>query len=90
MARVTATVATFNSGRTSENGFYAISIATPYRRYYALWRIFADERPPLFIRTLADTFVICRLHEFKKYDLYRVLHGCNVLRYAKEESNGRD
>lgn len=58
MARVTATVATFNSGRTSENGFYAISIATPYRRYYALWRIFADERPPLFIRTLADTFVM--------------------------------
>lgn len=57
-ARVTATVATFNSGRTSENGFYAISIATPYRRYYALWRIFADERPPLFIRTLADTFVM--------------------------------
>ena len=58
MARVTATVAAFNSGRTSENGFYAISIATPYRRYYALWRIFADERPPLFIRTLADTFVM--------------------------------
>lgn len=58
MARVTATVATFNSGRTSENGFYAISIATPYRRYYALWRIFTDERPPLFIRTLADTFVM--------------------------------
>ena len=58
MARVTATVAAFNSGRTSENGFNAISIATPYRRYYALWRIFADERPPLFIRTLADTFVM--------------------------------
>ena len=58
MARVTATVATFNFGRTSENGFYAISIATPYRRYYALWRIFTDERPPLFIRTLADTFVM--------------------------------
>lgn len=38
--------------------FYAISIATPYRRYYALWRIFTDERPPLFIRTLADTFVM--------------------------------
>ena len=58
MARVTATGATFNFGRTSENGFYAISIATPYRRYYALWRIFTDERPPLFIRTLADTFVM--------------------------------
>ena len=58
MARVTATVAAYNSGRTSEDGFYAISIATPYRRYYALWRIFADERPPLFIRTLADTFVM--------------------------------
>ncbi len=57
MARVTASVAAFNSGRTSASGSYAISVATPYRRYYALWRIFADGRPPLFIRTLADTFV---------------------------------
>ncbi len=24
--------------------------------------------------------------EFEKYDLYRVLHGCNVLRSAKEKA----
>lgn len=48
----------FNAGRTSEKGYYAISITTPYRRYYALWRVFTDQRPPLFIRTLADTFVM--------------------------------
>lgn len=41
----------------------------------------------LFCRII---IVIRRLHEFEKYDLYRVLHGCNVLRSAKEESNGRD
>lgn len=46
----------FNAGRQERNGFYAISVATEYRRYYALWRIFADGKPPLFIRTLTDAF----------------------------------
>ena len=28
----------FNAARTDGHGHYAISIATPYRKYYALWR----------------------------------------------------
>lgn len=55
--RITAVVSEFNARRKEYNGFYAVSIATPYRRYYALWRIFADGKPPLFIRTLTDRFV---------------------------------
>lgn len=45
----------FNRGRTSANGCYAISMATEYRPYYALWRIL-PEQSPLFVRTLAVTF----------------------------------
>lgn len=48
----------FNATRKAGQGSYAISIATPFRRYYSLWRIFADGRAPLFIRTLADTFAM--------------------------------
>ena len=48
----------FNAARTDGHGHYAISIATPYRKYYALWRVFPDGRPPLFVRTLADTFAM--------------------------------
>lgn len=46
----------FNEGRTTANGYYAISMATPYRKYYGLWRIFNDGRIPLFVRTLSHTF----------------------------------
>lgn len=45
----------FNYGRTSVSGFYAISMATDFRPYYALWRLFPNEEP-LFVRTLAVTF----------------------------------
>lgn len=45
----------FNYGRTSANGVYAISMATDFRPYYALWRLFPHEQP-LFVRTLAVTF----------------------------------
>ena len=38
--------------------------------------------------TIANPALV--VHEIEKYDLYRVLHDCNVLRSAKEESNGRD
>lgn len=45
----------FNVGRTHDNGYYAISIATKYRPYYALWRVF-PQKLPLFVRTLAVNF----------------------------------
>ena len=57
-ARVDQAMETFNAGRTGAQGHYAIAIATPYRRYYTLWRVFPGERPPLFVRTLADTFLM--------------------------------
>ena len=40
-------VETFNQGRTSAEGTYTISMATTYRPYYALWRIFANDHRPL-------------------------------------------
>lgn len=49
-------VARFNEDRNVRNGYYAISIATPYRKYYGLWRVFPDNRPPVFIRTLSNQF----------------------------------
>lgn len=55
MRRLEDAMAAFNAGKTDDKGFYAISLTTPYRRYYALWRIFADGKPPLFVRTLAET-----------------------------------
>lgn len=47
----------FNKGRREDIGYYAISVSTPYRSYYALWRIFPDNsHSPLFVCTLAVTF----------------------------------
>lgn len=59
----------FNSGRQERNGFYAISVATAYRQYYALWRIFADGKQPLFIRTLTDKFAtsVSKVMEVLRY-----------------------
>ena len=51
----TNAIDSFNYGRTSANGIYAISMATDFRPYYALWRLFPGEQP-LFVRTLAVTF----------------------------------
>lgn len=56
MERIRNRVDAFNRGRNRERGFYAISLATEYRPYYALWRIFPAPHDPLFIRTLAVTF----------------------------------
>lgn len=53
---ITNAVNRFNETRTKEQGYYAISIATPFRRHHALWRIFTDNTPPLFIRTLSESF----------------------------------
>ena len=45
----------FNKGRREDTGYYAISVSTPYRSYYALWRIFPDNsHSPLFVRTQAE------------------------------------
>ena len=40
--RVFQKIDNFNKGRREDAGFYAISVSTPYRSYYALWRIFPD------------------------------------------------
>lgn len=68
--RVFQKIDNFNKGRREDAGFYAISVSTPYRSYYALWRIFPDNTySPLFIQSLAVTlmmrqsvlFSICRI-----------------------------
>lgn len=46
----------FNMGRTKSHGTYVISLATSFRPYYALWRVFPEKTAPLFVRTLAVTF----------------------------------
>ena len=49
--RVFQKIDNFNKGRREDAGFYAISVSTPYRSYYALWRIFPDNTySPLFIQ----------------------------------------
>lgn len=49
-------VARFNEHRNARNGYYAISIATPYRKNYGLWRVFPENHPPVFLRTLSTHF----------------------------------
>lgn len=66
-------VEAFNRGRTRERGAYVISLATAYRPYYALWRIFPDSGIPLFIRTLAVTFNVAAERAMK------LLQNCNVV-----------
>ncbi len=63
----------FNQGRRQDTGYYALSTATDFRTYYALWRIFPDSVvPPLFIRTLALTFEDAAARSFE------YLRNCNV------------
>lgn len=46
----------FNRGRRDDMGYYAISVATPFRSYYALWRVFTNVSSiPVFVQTLAVT-----------------------------------
>lgn len=66
-------VETFNQGRTSAEGTYTISMATTYRPYYALWRIFANDHRPLLVRTLAVTLDAALERAF------RMLQNCNVM-----------
>lgn len=70
--RVLTKIDQFNQGRTSLHGNYAISTATAYRPYYALWRIFPSTPVPLFIRTLAMTFDTASERAFA------LLQNCNL------------
>lgn len=56
MQQIIEEVRAFNAGRQAQSGYYAISVTTAYRHYYALWRVFADGTAPLFIRTLTASF----------------------------------
>lgn len=67
----TSAIDSFNYGRTSANGVYAISMATDFRPYYALWRLFPSEQP-LFVRTLAVTFQAALERAMD------ILQNCNV------------
>lgn len=71
----------FNQGRREEQGYYALSVSTAYRPYYALWRIFPpDTYPPLFIQSLAVTFDDAAERAFQ------YLHNCNILLRVKDNS----
>lgn len=71
----------FNKGRREDTGYYAISVSTPYRSYYALWRIFPENSyPPLFIQTLAVTFDDAAERAF------HYLQNCNTLLKVKDNS----
>lgn len=48
-------------------------MATTYRPYYALWRIFANDHRPLLVRTLAVTLDAALERAF------RMLQNCNVM-----------
>ena len=69
----------FNYGRTSVHGIYAISMATDFRPYYALWRLFPNEQP-LFIRTLAVTF------QAAVERAMAILQNCNVRLECRDNS----
>lgn len=62
----------FNRGRSKERGVYAISLATEFRPYYALWRVFPAPHQPLFVRTLAVTF------DAALERAVQLLQNCNV------------
>lgn len=71
----------FNQGRTAQNGIYAISTATPYRPYYALWRLFTDTASPLFVRTLAMTLDVAAERAFT------LLQNCNIKVEIKDNAH---
>lgn len=79
--RVFQKIDNFNKGRREDAGYYAISVSTPYRSYYALWRIFPDNvSPPLFVQTLAVTFDDAADRAFQ------YLQNCNTLLKVKDNS----
>lgn len=79
--RVFQKIDRFNKGRREDMGFYAICVSTPYRSYYALWRVFPDNSYlPLFVQSLAVTFDDAAERAF----LY--LQNCNVMLKVKDNT----
>lgn len=62
----------FNRGRNRDNGTYVISMATAYRPYYSLWRVFPARESPVFVRMLGVTF------ETAAGRAFGLLRNCNV------------
>lgn len=73
-------IRSFNAGRTDAHGTYVISLATSFRPYYSLWRIFHDRQAPLFIRTLAVTF------DAAVERAIVLLQNCNVILKYRDNS----
>ncbi|MDM8255510.1 hypothetical protein [Phocaeicola barnesiae] len=73
-------IRSFNAGRTDAHGTYVISLATSFRPYYSLWRIFHDRQAPLFIRTLAVTF------DAAVERAIVLLQNCNVILEYRDNS----
>lgn len=72
---------TFNRGRREDAGYYAISVATAFRSYYALWRVFTNVSSiPVLIQTLAVTFddAVQRAMQY--------LQNCNVKLTIKDNT----
>lgn len=78
--RIRKSIGVFNQNRSKTRGAYAISLATEYRPYYALWRIFLQPGAPLFIRTLAVT-----LDDALSRAMH-LLQNCNVALVLVENS----
>lgn len=71
----------FNRGRRDDMGYYAISVATPFRSYYALWRVFTNVSAiPVYIQTLAVTF------DDAVQRAINYLHNCNVMLLIKDNT----
>jgi hypothetical protein len=71
----------FNKGRREDTGYYALSVSTAYRSYYALWRVFPENTySPLFIQTLAVTFDDAADRAFQ------YLQNCNIVLKVKDNS----
>lgn len=71
-AKVFDRIESFNRGRMPKDGKYVISMPTLYRPYYGFWRIFSDDKTPLFVRTLAVTFDAAAERAFA------LLQNCNI------------
>lgn len=78
--RILQRIEDFNRGRSDLNGTYCISLATEFRPYYILWRIFLDDETPILIRTLAVTF------ESAVERTCTLLQNCNVMLEVKNSS----
>lgn len=71
-AKVFDRIESFNRGRMPKDGKYVISMPTLYRPYYGFWRIFSDDKTPLFVCTLAVTFDAAAERAFA------LLQNCNI------------